>query len=98
MKFSPHRKRVVLFSRLSADECARRLEQAIDTVEFSLFPFSGYRGAKPFLVSGIGRLKTDLREDTREHEAFQETFRLSLCECACGRLVALRAWLRRNRY
>jgi hypothetical protein len=46
--FTPPR-RLVLFSRLSPDECASRLEQAIDPDDFALFAFSGYRGVKPFL-------------------------------------------------
>jgi hypothetical protein len=52
--FTPPRP-VVLFSSLSEDECARRLERAIDNAEFSLFAFSGYRGTKPFLGDIDGR-------------------------------------------
>jgi hypothetical protein len=46
--------RLVLHSHLSPDECARRLNQAIDIEEFALFSFSGYRGVKPFLGEVTG--------------------------------------------
>jgi hypothetical protein len=45
----------MLYSNLSPDECACRLNQAIDAKEFSLFSFSGFRGGKPFLGGVAGR-------------------------------------------
>jgi hypothetical protein len=54
MKFFTPPARLVLYSYLAPDECARRLTQAIDAAHFSFFSLSGYRGRKPFLgrVSG----------------------------------------------
>jgi len=40
---------LVLYSNLSADECARRTGQAIDPEKVALLSFSGYRGSKTFL-------------------------------------------------
>jgi hypothetical protein len=48
MKFFPPPSPIMLYSNLSPEECARRLNQAIDAKEFSLVWFSGFRGGKPF--------------------------------------------------
>jgi hypothetical protein len=55
MKFFSPATPLVLYSLLSPDACASRLERAIDPVRFSIFSFSGYGGVKQFLGSITGR-------------------------------------------
>jgi hypothetical protein len=45
---------LVLYSNLSADECARRTVQAIDPEKVAPLSFSGYRGSKTFLGEVTG--------------------------------------------
>ena len=49
MKLFPQLRRLVLYSNLGPDECARRLLECIDIERFTPFSFSGYQGSKSFL-------------------------------------------------
>jgi hypothetical protein len=47
--------RLVLYSNLAPDQCARRLAAAIDPERLSIFSLSGYSGSKRFLGMVEGR-------------------------------------------
>jgi hypothetical protein len=55
MTFFAPSTRIVLHSNLCPEECARRLGQAIDPEDFTVFSLSNYRGTKTFLgkVEGL---------------------------------------------
>lgn len=58
-------KSLAFYSNLSADECARRISQAIDVEKISPFSFSGYRGSKAFLGEITGSQFRILRRGYR---------------------------------
>jgi hypothetical protein len=65
MNFFAPPKPLALYSNLSADECARRISQAIDVEKIAPFSFSGYRGSKAFLGEITGSQFRILRRGYR---------------------------------
>jgi hypothetical protein len=55
MKFFPLPTPLVLYSDFSPEECALRLSKSIDVEKPTMFGFSGYKGAKPFLGEVDGK-------------------------------------------
>ena len=68
---------IVLYSNLAADECARRLRDAIDTEQLAVFSFSGYHGSKGFLGHVDGRL----------FRVRQRTYARNVSPILCGELL-----------